>query len=134
MTHDSERGPEDGREWSDSAVDLALGSQRGSAQGWNKADLPGLQGPQLANQTGCRGLRDLPSKHDEMDGANFSEMDIESGFAQMEITEEDKHKTAFQDTLWNVNRCGFGLKNVLVGFVANAGGELRLLRGSGVKN
>lgn len=48
-----------------------------------------------------------------MKGAGcFTSIDLSSGFTQLEIAEEDKHKTALRDaygTLWELNRCGFGL-------------------------
>ena len=43
-------------------------------------------------------LRDIASIFDNMRGATcFTSIDIASGFTQLEIAEEDKHKTAFND-------------------------------------
>ena len=43
----------------------------------------------------------------------FPSIDLASGFFQLSIAEEDRHKTAFRDALgqlWEYMRCGFGLK------------------------
>ena len=64
-------------------------------------------------------------------------IDLASGFTQLEIAGEDKHKTAFRDaygTLWELNRRGFRLKTLPAGFAAFVGGALGLLKGKGVQN
>ena len=61
-------------------------------------------------------------------------VDLASGFTQLEISEEDKHKTAFGDahgTLWELNRWGFGLKTA--GFVVFVGGALGSQKGKGAQ-
>ena len=82
------------------------------------------------------GLGDIQSIFDGMKGAScFTSIDLASGFTQLEIAEEDKHKTAFRDahgTLWELNRCGFGLKTLPAGFAAFVGGALGSLKGKGV--
>ena len=84
------------------------------------------------------GLGDIQSIFDGMKGAGcFTSIDLASGFTQLEIAEEDKHKTAFRDahgTLWELNRCGFGLKTLPAGFAAFVGGALGSLKGNGVQN
>ena len=84
------------------------------------------------------GLGDIQSIFDGMKGAScFTSIDLASGFTQLEIAEEDKHKTAFRDahgTLWELNRCGFGLKTLPAGFAAFVGGALGSLKGKGVQN
>ena len=63
-----------------------------------------------------------------MKGAScFTSIDLASGFTQLEIEEDDKHKTAFRDahgTLWELNRCGFVLKTLSAGFADFVGGAL----------
>ena len=55
------------------------------------------------------GLGDIQNIFDGMkDASCFTSIDLASGFTQLEIAEEDKHKTAFRDahgTLWELNRC-----------------------------
>ena len=73
-----------------------------------------------------------------MKGATcFTSIDLASGFTQLEIAEEDKHKTAFRDAhgeLWEFYRCGFGLKTLLSGIAANVGEALGPLKGKSVQN
>ncbi|CAN0578805.1 unnamed protein product, partial [Laminaria digitata] len=67
----------------------------------------------------------------------FTSIDLASGFTQLEIDEEDKHKTAFRDAhgiLWELRRCGFGLKTLPAGFATFVGGSLGQLKGKGVQN
>ena len=57
------------------------------------------------------------------------------GFTQLDTTEEDQLKIASRDahgTLWELNRCGFGLNALHAGFAAFVGGALRSLEGNGV--
>ena len=79
------------------------------------------------------GLGDIQSVFDDMKGAGcFTSIDMASGFTQLEIVEEDKHKTAFRDAhgaLQEFNRCGFSLKTLPAGFAASVGGALGALKG-----
>ena len=60
------------------------------------------------------GLGDIQTIFDGVEGAtSFTLIYLASGFTQLEIAEEGKRKTTFRDThgtLWELNRCGFGLK------------------------
>ena len=84
------------------------------------------------------GLGNIGSIFDGMRGSTcFTSIDLASGFTQLEIAEEDKHKTAFRDAhgeLWEFNRCGFGLKTIPSGFAAYVGEALGPLKGKGVEN
>ena len=98
-------------------------------------DYRGLNGLLESNSGG---LGDIASIFDNMKGATcFTSIDLASGFTQLEIAEEDKHKTAFRDAhgeLWEFNRCGFGLKTLPSGFAAYVGEALGPLKGKGVEN
>ena len=64
-------------------------------------------------------------------------IDLASGFHQIPLVEKDKHKTAFHDAhgeLWELNRCGFGLKTLPAAFAARVGAALGALKGKGVQN
>ena len=67
----------------------------------------------------------------------FTSINLASGFLQLPIVEEDRHKTAFLDAfgqLWKYMWCGFGLK-ILPPAVARVVAELLSgLRGKGVEN
>ena len=66
------------------------------------------------------------------DSSCFMPIDLASGFTQLEIAEEDKHKTACRDArgdVWEFNRCGFGLKTIPSGFAAYVGEALGPLKG-----
>ena len=92
--------------------------------------------PLLKSDSGCLG--DIQSIFDGMKAAScFTSIDLASGFTQLEIAEEEKHKTVFRDahgTLWELNRCGFGLKTLPAGFAAFVGGALSPLKRKGVQN
>ena len=80
----------------------------------------------LKSQSG--GLGDLQHIMDEMEGSKyFSNIDLVSGFLQLEIHEDDRHLTAFRDAdgkLYEHVRCGFGLKTVPSAFANYVGGRL----------
>ena len=84
------------------------------------------------------GLGDIASIFDNIKGTTcFTSIDLASSFTQLEIAEEDKHKTAFHDAhgeLWEFNGCGFGLKTHPSGFAAYVGEELGPLKSNGVQN
>ena len=67
-------------------------------------------------ETDSGGLGHIASIFDGMRGSTcFTSIDLASGFTQLEIAKEGKHKTAFRDAhgeLWAFNRCGFGLKPI----------------------
>lgn len=72
------------------------------------------------------------------DGAGyFPSTDLALGFTQLDIAEDDTHKTAFRDAygeLWEFNRCDFGLKTLPSCFAAHAGEVLGLLKRRGVRS
>ena len=84
------------------------------------------------------GLGDIEGIFDRLHGAKyFTAVDLASGFFQIEIAEEDKHKTAFRDAdgkLWEYNRCGFGLKILPAAFAGYVARALGPLKGKGVEN
>ena len=59
------------------------------------------------------GLGDMQSIFDGLKGKRyFTQLDLASGFHQIEIAEKDRFKTAFRDAdgmLWEFTRAGFGL-------------------------
>ena len=59
------------------------------------------------------GLGDMHAIFDGLKGKKyFTQLDLASGFHQMEIAEKDRYKTAFRDAdgmLWEFTRAGFGL-------------------------
>lgn len=66
---------------------------------------------QLVSDSG--GLGDMQTVFDGLKGKRyFSQLDLASGFHQLEIAEKDRHKTAFRDAtglLYEFTRAGFGL-------------------------
>ena len=84
------------------------------------------------------GLEYIASIFDNMKGATcFTSIDLASGFTQLAIAEEDKHRTAFRDAhgeLWEFSRCGFWLKTLLSGFPSYVGEALGPLKSNGVQN
>ena len=83
-------------------------------------------------------LRDLQHIMDEMEGSKyFSSIDLASGFLQLEIHEDDRHLTAFQNAdgnLYEYIRCGFGLKTAPSAFANYVGGRLILVKDKGIQN
>ena len=75
--------------------------------------------------------------HDRLSGNKyFSTLDLASGYFQLEVEENDKHKTAFRDAhgqLWEYNRCSFGLKNLPSGFTRGISKTLGPVIGKGVQ-
>ena len=62
-------------------------------------------------------------------------IDLASDFHQIPLAEKD-NKTAFRDAhgeLWELNRCGFGLKKLPAAFAARVGAALGALKGKGSK-
>ena len=88
--------------------------------------------------TNSGGLGDITTIHSDMGQVGCStSIDLASGFNQVPIAEKDKFKTAFRDAngeLWELNRCGFGLKTLPAAFAARVGAALGPLKGKGVKN
>ena len=88
-------------------------------------------------ESNSEGLGDIASIFDNMKGGTcFTSFDLASGVIQLEIAEEDKHKTAFRDAqgeLWEFNRRGFGLTTLPSGFAAYVGEELDPLKGNCVQ-
>ena len=84
------------------------------------------------------GLANIASIFDYMKGAPcFTPIDLVSGFNQLEIAEEDKHKTAFRDAhgeLWEINQCRFELKALPSGFTAYVGEAPGPLKRRSVQN
>lgn len=84
------------------------------------------------------GLGDITTIHSSMGQVGCStSIDLASGFNQIPIAEKDKFKTAFRDAngeLWELNRCGFGLKTLPAAFAARVGAALGPLKGRGVNN
>ena len=115
------------------AVDIAEANIGQLSQGC-KPDLLGL----------LRGYRDrelFPVIPQVLEGIKeescFTSIDLASRFTKLQIAEEDKHKIAFRDahgTLWELNRCGLGLKTLPAGFATFVGGALGSLKGKGVYN
>lgn len=67
----------------------------------------------------------------------FTSTDLASGFSQLEIVLDDKHKRAFRDTdglLWEANRAGLGLKCLPSTFANRIGLTLSDLKRWGVEN
>lgn len=66
-----------------------------------------------------------------MEGATcFTSINLAGGFKQLEISEEDKHKTDLGDAhgkLWEFNRCGLGLTTLPSGCAAYVGETVELL-------
>ena len=98
--------------------------------------MPGLSWSEHVAKSDSGGLGDIHSRFDGMKGAScLMPINMASGFTQLDITEEDQLKTASRDahgTLWELNRCGFGLNALHAGFAAFVGGALRSLEGNGV--
>ncbi|CAM9885392.1 unnamed protein product, partial [Sphacelaria rigidula] len=88
-------------------------------------------------ETDSGGLGDIESMHDRLSGNKYiSTSDLASGYFQLEIEENDKHKTAFRDALgqlWEYNRCSFGLKNLPSGFTRGISKTLGSIIGKGVQ-
>ena len=63
--------------------------------------------------TDSGGLGDMQTIFDGLKGKRFfTQLDLASGYHQIEIAEKDRHKTAFRDAdglLYEFNRAGFGL-------------------------
>ena len=59
------------------------------------------------------GLGDIQTIFDELKGKKlFTQIDLASGYHQVEIAENDKYKTAFRDLdgqLYEFNKAGYGL-------------------------
>lgn len=76
----------------------------------------------MKTDSGCLG--DVEAIIDRLLGSNyFSALDLASGFFQIAIDEEDKHKTAFRDAagkLWVYNRRGLGLRILPAAFARHA--------------
>ena len=86
----------------------------------------------------AEGLGDIQAIYRRFNGHKyFTSLDLASGFYQLKIAEEDKHKTAFRDahgTLCEFNRCGFGLKILPAVFASCVAKALGPLKGHGVEN
>lgn len=57
-------------------------------------------------------------------------MEVASGFHQILLAEKDRLRTAFRNAhgeLWELNRCGFGLKTLPAAFAAGVGAALGTL-------
>lgn len=89
-------------------------------------------------KTDSGGLGDVRALIDRLLGSNyFSALDLASGFFQIAIAEEDKHKTAFRDAagkLWVYNRYVFGLKTLPAAFARFVATVLAPLKLDGVEN
>ncbi|CAB1121589.1 unnamed protein product [Ectocarpus sp. CCAP 1310/34] len=77
------------------------------------------------------GWGDMQTIFDGLKGKKyFTQLDLASGFRQMEIAEKDRYKTAFRDAdgmLWEFTRAGFGLTVLAAAFtrrVKSAWGHL----------
>ena len=84
------------------------------------------------------GLGDITTIHSQMANSGcITSIDLASGFNQIIIAPHDRQKTAFRDAhgeLWEMVRCGFGLKTLPAAFAARVGMALGSLKGQGVQN
>ena len=98
--------------------------------------MSGLPCTQFLLVTDSGGLGDIRGIFDRLHSqAYFTSIDLASGFFQLEIAEEDKHKTAFRDahgSLWEYNRCSLGLKTLPAAFASCVDETLRDFKGKGV--
>lgn len=87
-------------------------------------------------KTDSGGLGDITGMHDRLKGSNvFSSLDLCQAYHQLEIAEEDKHKTAFRGPdgrLYEYNVCSFGLTTIPARFSAHLGDDLRPVMHKGV--
>lgn len=70
-------------------------------------------------------------------GPNYATPDSASVFFQLPVVERDRFRTAFQDapgSLWEYNRCGFGLKILPAAFSRLVSDALGALKGRGVEH
>ncbi|CAB1108851.1 unnamed protein product [Ectocarpus sp. CCAP 1310/34] len=78
-------------------------------------------------------LGDMQTIFDTLKGKKyFTQLDLASGFHQMEIAEKDRYKTAFRDAdgmLWEFTRAGFGLTVLPAAFTRRVKSALGHLAG-----
>ena len=83
------------------------------------------------------GLGDINGILDRMkDSQFFTSLDLAQAYHQLELREEDKHKTAFRDPtgrLLEFNVCSFGICTIPAVFSATLGDDLRPVLGKGVE-
>ena len=83
------------------------------------------------------GLGDITGMLDRMkDSKFFSSLDLASAYHQLELKEEDKHKTAFRDPtgrLLESNVCNFDISTIPAVFSATLGDDLREVLGKGLE-
>lgn len=84
------------------------------------------------------GLGDITTIHAQMGKSGcITSIDLASGFNQVLLAPKDRFKTAFRDAhgeLWELVRCGFGLKTLPAAFAQRVGEALGPLKGHGVQN
>lgn len=83
------------------------------------------------------GLGDITGMLDRMKGSKFfTSLDLAQAYHQLELEENDKHKTAFRDPtgrLLESNVCNFGIGTIPAVFSATLGDDLREFLGKGLE-